>query len=279
MGKSSGEKKFGGFETPEAKELFDHLKEAYDDKSEFFVLSTIRYDPPPGAAVDLLRTEAIPESSFFLLQSHWERLNYEVDFFGWDVTVPYDHLLSELRETIKHVDRTKSYKLRVLVSAQQEMKIEASEVDHREDLFSGIRGDLAVPPPKNEFYRVFVDTEFIAVGPFTSFKTTKRDHYSAARNRSLRPEKQALDGRPQEVLLYNSRNEITEGTITNVAFLRNGLWITPPLTTGCLCGVVRDHLLSTGTIQEGVIMKESVQPGDPVLVFNGIIGVCRGEIY
>lgn len=121
------------------------------------------------------------------------------------------------------------------------------------------------------------------VGPFTSFKTTKRDIYNKSRQRILDPIINDPDNKDKntlyEVLLYNTRDEITEGSITNVAFFRDGQWKTPPLGSGCLCGVVRHHLLTKKLIQEDIILKKSLRDKEPLLLFNGVQGVVHGILH
>ena len=40
-------------------------------------------------------------------------------------------------------------------------------------------------------------------------------------------------------ILFNSKNEITETAVSNLAFYIAGTWVTPPITSGLLPGVVR----------------------------------------
>jgi branched-subunit amino acid aminotransferase/4-amino-4-deoxychorismate lyase len=40
-------------------------------------------------------------------------------------------------------------------------------------------------------------------------------------------------------ILFNAKNEITESAVSNLVFLVDGEWITPPITAGLLPGVVR----------------------------------------
>jgi branched-subunit amino acid aminotransferase/4-amino-4-deoxychorismate lyase len=40
-------------------------------------------------------------------------------------------------------------------------------------------------------------------------------------------------------VLFNDKNEITESATANVAFRISGEWVTPPITSGILPGVVR----------------------------------------
>ena len=65
------------------------------------------------------------------------------------------------------------------------------------------------------------------ISPFTSLKTTHRPVYDTARSRALptNPSAPAFT----EVMLYNSCNELTEGTTTSLYFYRGGRWVTPPV--------------------------------------------------
>lgn len=257
----------------EIAEIADSLAKVFSDESskvvneEFDLLSTIRYDPK------------LPENEqFFLLDYHIFRLNLAIQFFQWDVEITTEVLLDHLKEAVK-ADPTIPYKLRVLLSSDRSLKVEAYKVPERSDLFSGL---VPQTPPTNEYYKVYVDPGPTPIGPFTSFKTTHRDVYTQARNRMqlfIECDDDKNDGRPCEILLHNPRGDVTEGSITNIALWRDGTWVTPPLVSGCLFGVTRQYLLATGKVQEKeTIAIDTVQDGERVLVFNGIIGVCLGQI-
>jgi branched-chain amino acid aminotransferase len=47
-----------------------------------------------------------------------------------------------------------------------------------------------------------------------------------------------------EALLLNQAGRIAEGAATNLFIVRQGLWMTPPLTDGCLPGVMRQRILN-----------------------------------
>uniref|UniRef100_A0A060T191 ARAD1C22836p n=1 Tax=Blastobotrys adeninivorans TaxID=409370 RepID=A0A060T191_BLAAD len=261
-----------GLDSGEIAEIADSLAKVFSDESskvaneEFDLLSTIRYDPQ------------LPENEqFFLLDYHIFRLNLAIQFFQWDIDITAEVLLDHLKEAVKG-DPTIPYKLRVLLSSDRTLKVEAYKVPQRSDLLSGLG---PYTPPTSEFYKVYVDPAPTPIGPFTSFKTTHRDVYTEARNRmQLINECQDQDGRPCEILLHNPRGDVTEGSITNIALWRDGTWVTPPLVSGCLFGVTRQYLLSTGKVQEReTIAIDTVQDGERILIFNGIIGVCQGQIF
>lgn len=86
---------------------------------------------------------------------------------------------------------------------------------------------------------------------------------------------------PADVLLYNPLDQISETTIYNVAFYRSNRWQTPPVSSGCLPGVLRRWLLEQGRIyeaDENLLTRESSQEGEYVLLFNGVHGCRLGRL-
>ena len=81
--------------------------------------------------------------------------------------------------------------------------------------------------------------------PFLRHKTTQRARYDAARA--------ALPEGIDEFVFANTRGEVCEGTITNVFFDRGAGLCTPPLTSGCLPGVLRAELIGAGRCREAVL--------------------------
>ena len=76
-----------------------------------------------------------------------------------------------------------------------------------------------------------------------------------------------------EVVLWNERGEITEGTIFNVAVERDGVWVTPPVSCGLLGGVLRGVLLERGELVEGMISVEELRAAKRFRLFNSVRGV------
>ncbi|BEV35354.1 aminotransferase class IV [Synechococcus sp. M16CYN] len=85
-----------------------------------------------------------------------------------------------------------------------------------------------------------------------------------------RREAEAAGG--DDALLQNNRLELCCGTVANLLVRRDGVWITPPLNSGCLPGVMRGRALASGLVQEaslGVSLKQD----DESLLINSLS--CR----
>ena len=130
----------------------------------------------------------------------------------------------------------------------------------------------SVPPPP--VLDVFVDTKATPSSVFTSYKTTARAHYTEARERAGIKDRKEL----KDVLLYNERGEITESSVANVAFWRDGIWTSPPDASGGLRGTMRRYLIERGLVKEGIILKDDVQIGEWVLLTNGWVVSQIGRV-
>jgi para-aminobenzoate synthetase/4-amino-4-deoxychorismate lyase len=82
---------------------------------------------------------------------------------------------------------------------------------------------------------------------FLFHKTTLRGRYERARER--RPD-------VDDAILTNTRGELTESTIANVAALVDGTWCTPPLDAGLLAGIGRQIAIEEGRLVERPVSIE-----------------------
>lgn len=84
-----------------------------------------------------------------------------------------------------------------------------------------------------------------------------------------------------EALLLNQAGRVAEGAATNLFIVRQGLWMTPPLSDGCLPGIMRQRVLNlTGGLEwkitpadlfrcDGVYLTNAVQGCLPLAALDG----------
>jgi len=98
---------------------------------------------------------------------------------------------------------------------------------------------------------------------FLFHKTTLRERYDQASARH--PD-------ADDVVLVNTRGEVTETTIGNLAVRLEGRWWTPPLDSGLLAGCERAALLAEGTLAERTIRIEELRAAEALAVVNSVRG-------
>ena len=101
--------------------------------------------------------------------------------------------------------------------------------------------------------------------PWRGVKTTQRALYDAARA--------ALPEDCDELLFLNERGTLCEGTITNLFVERGGVLLTPPLSAGCLPGILREELLETGRAREADLALEDLRAAPALYVGNSLRGL------
>ena len=78
-----------------------------------------------------------------------------------------------------------------------------------------------------------------------------------------------------ECLVLNTDNRICESAIANIFVVKNNYIYTPPLSEGCVAGVVRSWILkhlptSEFTVKEKEITQEDIQQADELFLTNSM---------
>jgi len=81
-----------------------------------------------------------------------------------------------------------------------------------------------------------------------------------------------------DALITNAAGRIVEATIGNVFLVKKGIITTPPLSEGCVAGVIREYLLrmlrAAGTpVQEAPVTREDIIAADEVFLTNSVYGL------
>ena len=126
------------------------------------------------------------------------------------------------------------------------------------------------PHPDRAYLTCSVNTKAI------SSKSIYRFHKTTAR-RPYRDRRDMHEG-VDEVLLVNERGEVTEATTRNVAISCGGAWITPPLASGCLPGILRQVLIDEGELTEEVVMVDDLRSADGLALLSSVHGWQSGRL-
>jgi branched-chain amino acid aminotransferase len=81
-----------------------------------------------------------------------------------------------------------------------------------------------------------------------------------------------------DALILNSNNRLCDSTIANVFWISGGTIFTPPLSEGCVAGVMRSHLLSKLPEQGYTVVEKEAHPdelldADEVFLTNAVSGL------
>ncbi len=90
-----------------------------------------------------------------------------------------------------------------------------------------------------------------------------------AYGQAIQARHEARQAGAEEALLLSTNGSLCCGTTANLLVRRQGHWLTPPLTSGCLPGVMRGRALELGLVAEARL-EATPQPGDRWLLLNSL---------
>ena len=124
-----------------------------------------------------------------------------------------------------------------------------------------------MPPEAKAWQVVLVDETLDCADYLLRHKTTARSRY----DRALA----GLAATPEvfDAIFCNTRGEVCEGARSNVYVERQGILLTPPLSSGLLPGVMRRHLLESGRAVEHVLYRDDLLKASAIHVSNALRGL------
>jgi len=82
--------------------------------------------------------------------------------------------------------------------------------------------------------------------------------------------RQAMENKLNDALVCNTNGNIIESTIANIFWIKNKVIYTPPLTDGCVAGVMRRHIADKIVVTEKSLSAEELLDADEVFLTNAV---------
>jgi len=194
------------------------------------------------------------EGGIKLLDHHLARLEKSAHVVGY--SVPFVEISRKLEEVDQICPRGSVQVVRLLLGPLGNVRVTTRPLDA--SLTSPLKVGLA-------------KTRVHSGNPFFHLKTTHRGVYEAGREEASR---RGLD----EIIYMNEREELTEGTITNLFLLLDGLWFTPPLSSGVLPGIGREaEMASARKPEEKILYARDYFRAEKIVLTNAVRGRVEGS--
>ena len=186
------------------------------------------------------------DKGYFLLDLHLKRLKKSAKNFSY----PYNE--KEIKKKLKKIakNENRNLKVRLILDSRGSINIKKEPIKKSEI------------PIKIRISGKRVNSK----DRFLYHKTTKRTFYDRERKKGL------VKGYFETIFL-NGRGRLTEGTITNIFVLKNKRLYTPPVKSGLLPGVLREHLIKEGKAKEKILYLKDLKEADKVYVGNSVRGL------
>jgi para-aminobenzoate synthetase/4-amino-4-deoxychorismate lyase len=207
-------------------------------------------DQTPFALIESFRWS--PQEGYVLLTRHLERLARSAAYFGF----VYDE--AEIRARLAAAAAA--------LGAPRRVRLTSSETGQIAITVAPLAARSDRPWTVMLSRRAVCSTD-----PFLYHKTTRRAFFEAEGERLYNA--YGAD----EALFVNERNELTEGSRTNIFIERDGMLLTPAQECGLLPGTLRAQLIAEGKAREAVLTPADLAAGAALFLGNAVRGLLKAQ--
>ena len=191
---------------------------------------------------------------FWLLDRHMERLTASARYFNF--TFDEAKARAELHAAVNGHEAER-LRVRLLLKESGSISVTSTTLG---------------PKVSNAIMRYVISpTKLDSRDAFLFHKTTRREVYDS----EWAHYSQELGS--DEVVYVNERDELAEGSRTNIFIERDQVLLTPKLSGGLLPGVLRAELLASGRAREAVLTLQDLETAGTVYLGNSVRGLVRAE--
>ncbi len=207
--------------------------------------------------IGLFETIRIEQGQACHLEKHLGRISQSANELK--IKFDLDRAKSLIQEACSQLDEQSIYRLRLDLSAEGLLSVKTALIQ-----------DLQPGPILWASDLLATDTTMLSTDQLLGHKVTRRKLYDQA---WLAAEKLGSF----DALFINEQGFVTEGGRSNVFIKKGGQWLTPPLASGCLPGVMRSVVLSDTKYQavEQNITRADVLSAEEVIFTNALRGIVQ----
>jgi len=200
----------------------------------------------------------------FAWDEHWGRLRASAEALHMHVEFAPDQMLSEIRRAVS------AYRAQVPKSGELYIRLQITRgagaigldtaLADKPDFVLLVQPCPEIPPEKARVGLRLSMAMSLRRNPVQSLDPAwKTGNYL----NNLLCLREARARGADEVVMLNLAGDVTEAAVSNIAFVRNGGFVTPPLASGILGGITRSLLLNGIAASAGIAGSElTIRPAD-----------------
>ncbi len=197
---------------------------------------------------ELIETLRLVEGVYPLMVLHLQRIESSALALGFACDLS---AISERLATVARECRDGAHRVRLTLAHDGRLSVQHAKM----------------PADEQQWQIVVADEALDGDDYLLRHKTTARSRYDAALAR--------LAAMPAvfDAIFCNTRGEVCEGARSNVYVERDGVLLTPPVSSGLLPGVMRRHLLESGRAVERVLYRGDLLTAPAIYLSNALRGL------
>jgi branched-chain amino acid aminotransferase len=200
----------------------------------------------------------------FAWDEHWERLGRSARALHFELPFGASHILAEIRRTASAHREATGFAgdryIRLQISrGSGPIGLDVALAEHPDFVLLVQPCPVLAPEKARTGLRLSLATELRRNSAASMDPAWKTGNYL----NNLLCLREAKARGADEVVMLNLNGEVTEAAVSNIAFVRAGEVLTPPLAAGILGGVTRRLLIERVAAAAGVVVREvTLRPGD-----------------
>ncbi len=197
----------------------------------------------------LFETARIESGQALLIDEHINRLKLAAEYFMF--MFDENKIKNAVAKKVNDLETSKKYRMKLELDKYGKLEIICADF----------------PEPVEKVKLKLSNVKVSSENKFLRFKTTNRGLYDLEYEKAL--EEEFFD-----VIFMNENEEITEGAISNIFIKKDGVFYTPPVSSGLLPGVYRQYFIDRhpGTIQK-ILKLSDLKSADEIILTNSLRGI------
>lgn len=247
---------------------YNHNGKLFEDSEKAILISNHSYRYGDG----IFETMKLVNGNIPLANYHFERLFESMNLLGFKIPGLFtkEKLLDEILMLAKKNNCSNLARVRVAVSRgnggvndcddKLQYTIECTEANENINRLN-----------ENGFILDFFPDTLKSCDKFSNLKSSSYLNYVMAA-------RYAKENKLNDALILNQHNRICEASIANLFWVKDEIFFTPPLSEGCVAGVMRKYLIEKISIIGYQVMEKPCEMGDiekadEIFLTNAVYGM------
>lgn len=225
----------------------------------------------PNIEFNLFETMLLRVDKIFLLQNHLKRLINSARLLGFKLPMGFEFCETD-EERLKFRDIVGGINggfESIDKFGEIFANLRADNVDLRVNLTLNKNGEYQITqtqiPPLKSYKIAISQNRLNSCNDLLYHKTTLRDE-------------RIIDDGLFDIFYLNERDELCEGSRSNIVLNIGGELLTPKLDCGLLAGTLRERLLKFGEIKEAILGLDDLKNAKEIYAINSLRGAIKVEL-
>lgn len=226
--------------------------------------------------VSVFETFRVSSGEVFLLDEHLARLKRSLEYLSIK-NVKFEGLLQQLKTFIDDFDVHDDLFIRLMVTAgSSDLKLSQQQYVNSNILIYGSKISEFKPVEKQAKIIDSVNRSLPEYYPITKVRLKTSDYLSAGLAQVELDNYKKINNMHEHIegILLTQEGYVAEALTSNIFWVKDGKFFTPPLSLGILPGIIRSFIIENEEVEEKLIKTNDLMSADEIFLTNSVNFIC-----